>query len=88
MDLKDMAIRVRDLLKKFEPIFALLFLILAIIGIVNLVQYVSLQGQIKETCGWEDESVKCFCEQKDYYERWDVTNNPNDINLNLSPGDS
>lgn len=61
--------RMGKLIEKLKPFMAILFLVFAIIGIINLAQYVKHQPEIKKMCGWEDEAVKCFCEKDIYYEK-------------------
>lgn len=55
------------LIEKLKPFMAIIFLVVAVVGVVNLVKYTQLQPQIKENCGWEDEGVKCYCEKSEYY---------------------
>lgn len=66
---KDYVNDMAKLINKLKPFIMIAFLVFAIMGITNFVKYVKLQPQIKENCGWEDERVKCFCEQKVYYEK-------------------
>lgn len=51
-------------LRKLEPLIALLILIFLIVIAFYLPKQIKLNEQIKNTCGWENEQVKCVCEKK------------------------
>ena len=72
------------LINKLKPFIAIVIMVFVIIGIVNFARYVKLQPQIKENCGWEKGSVKCFCEKNDYYEHKAYYENLS-LNKNLNP---
>lgn len=70
------------LIDKLKPFIMIMFLVVAVFGVINLAKYVKLQPQIKEKCGWEDEGVKCFCEKNIYYQKQDeYSSNDSQIKL-------
>ncbi len=55
---------VLTLLKKLEPLFALLIIVLLIVVAIYLPQQIRINEQIRNSCGWENEQVRCICEKK------------------------
>ena len=59
---------VKTLVKKMQPIFAIMIMIMLIILISKLGEYNRLQKDINENCGWTDENYKCYCRHADVIE--------------------
>ena len=59
---------VKTLVKKMQPIFAIMIMIMLIILISKLGEYNRLQKDINENCGWTDENYKCYCQYSEVME--------------------
>lgn len=51
--------------KRIEPFIALGVLILLVILSFQLMAGNELRTEISQTCGWEEEDFRCFCEKSD-----------------------
>lgn len=67
---------VKIIMEKLKPFIALAVLILIIFSSYNLYQYINLQKEIKDSCGYyPNEKVYCICD-KDFVSQRYVKGNP------------
>ena len=83
MELEDL----KKFYKKIEPIIALVIVGLLISVAVNLPKQIKLNQEIKETCGWEDETVRCICE-KNYVVEHEAINLGYNQDINFSESEN
>lgn len=77
---------IKKLYKKLEPFIAFLIIGLLISVAINLPKQIKLNEEIKETCGWENEKVRCICE-KNYVTNQELIKSgliPSTDNFNLN----
>lgn len=51
--------------RRIEPFIAFAVLILLILLSVQLMEGNELRNEISQTCGWEGEDFRCFCEKSE-----------------------
>lgn len=61
--------------RRIEPFIALGVLILLIVLVVQLYKGNELREEISETCGWEGEDYRCFCEKSEAMQIKDYMDN-------------
>lgn len=49
--------------KYIQPFLAIFIFVFLIIIINGLYDYKSLQKEISENCGWQEETYRCYCEK-------------------------
>jgi len=59
---------IKTLVKKLQPLIAVMVMIMLIILVSELAQYNKLQKEINENCGWTDENYKCYCQYSEVME--------------------
>lgn len=71
--------------KWIDPFFAVAVLIMLLILVGKISEYNDFQEGIQETCGWEEEETRCYCE-KDVVELWENEIKGLEIELELDNG--
>lgn len=67
---------IRQFLKKSEPWQGLILILICSLLLFKTFQYISLQGEIKDSCGYErGERIYCVCD-KSVVQYYDLQNNP------------
>lgn len=51
--------------KRIEPFIAVAILVVLVILSVQLMNGNELREEISQTCGWEEEDYRCFCEKSE-----------------------
>lgn len=51
--------------KYVQPFIAIFVLVLLVMAVNGLINYKSLQEEIRDNCGWQDEDYKCYCRKSE-----------------------